>query len=330
MEVSKYREIFQDITQGYSAYFLDKKQVYIRHFHSNERVSMRFAYDEHFAKAKAKGLMTDEDCLNLYEKEGIWTSKDESSISSKQRFLESLYSNKRAISLKSQIDQVNKDISRTEQEIHDLESQKRDIFGVTCESYASSRANDIFLSSILYEDEGLKNRVIQDKDIDDIDSLYYSKIVSINNDYMEKFKEEEVQRLCLEEFYYIYYPFCEDPMSFFGKPIVSLTDNQLKLIAYTRIFKNIFERYDKIPESIKKDPKAILDYGSISDEARTRMNKTVNRDDGSATTLMGATKEDFAYVGLDESDGNVVSLHEEAAKKGGSLDMTDLMKLSGF
>ena len=330
MEVSKYREIFQDITQGYSTYLLDKKKVFIRHFHSNERVSMRFAYDENFARAKSKGLMTDQDCFSFYKEEGIWTTKDESSISSRRLFLESLHANKKAISLKSQIDQVNKDIFRTEEEIYKLEYKKREIFGTTCESYASNRANDIFLASILYEDADLKNRVVKDCDFDEVDHSYYAKFITINNDYMEKFAEEEIQRLCLEEFYYIYYPFCEDPMGFFGKPIVALTDNQLKLIAYTRIFKNIFERYDKIPQSIRKDPKAILDYGSISDEARGRMNKAVNRDDGSATTLMGATKEDYAYVGLDESDGKVVSLHDEAAKKGGSLDMKDLMKISGF
>ena len=54
-------------------------------------------------------------------------------------------------------------------------------------------------------------------------------------------------------------------------------------------------------------------------------------DDKDATTLFGATDEDYEYAGLEKpSDKAGVSLQKAAEKKGGSLSMEDLMELSGI
>ena len=52
--------------------------------------------------------------------------------------------------------------------------------------------------------------------------------------------------------------------------------------------------------------------------------------DKDASTLFGATDEDYEYAGLSKpSDSTKISLHKAAEKKGGSLSMEDLMELSG-
>ena len=94
---------------------------------------------------------------------------------------------------------------------------------------------------------------------------------------------------------------------------------------YTRIFKNIFEQYDDIPERIMDDPSALLDFAN-SASAREEMKKKFDGDNA-ASTIMGATKEDMEELGITPSEGN--SLAAAAKKKGGSLDMKDLMDLSG-
>ena len=112
--------------------------------------------------------------------------------------------------------------------------------------------------------------------------------------------------------------------------MVELTYNQLKLIVYTKIFKNIFENNKHIPEKIKKDPEALLDYGSISDDAKQKIQDKFSGDkDGS--TLFNATEEDFEYAGLEKpSEKSGISLQKAAEKKGGKLSMEDLMELSGI
>ena len=85
-----------------------------------------------------------------------------------------------------------------------------------------------------------------------------------------------------------------------------------------------------VPEGIKKDPQALLDYGSISDEAKTKMRDKFG-EDKDASTLFNATDEDFEYAGLEKpSDKAGISLQEAAKRKGGSLNMEDLMELSGI
>ena len=88
----------------------------------------------------------------------------------------------------------------------------------------------------------------------------------------------------------------------------------------------IFDQNENIPEQIKKDPKKLLDYGSISKEERDKMREKISGGDGG--TLVGAGKEDYEYLGIEQPVG-AVDLHEEAKKKGGQLDMQDLMKLHG-
>ena len=78
---------------------------------------------------------------------------------------------------------------------------------------------------------------------------------------------------------------------------------------------------------IKKDPEALLDYANSS-EAREEVKSKMN-DSSSASTIVGATKEDLKRLGLDNPN-ETVNLAKKAAEKGGKLNMEDMMKLHGF
>jgi hypothetical protein len=105
-----------------------------------------------------------------------------------------------------------------------------------------------------------------------------------------------------------------------------LTYNQIRLIVYTRVFKNIFDSNENIPENIRKDPAKLLEFGSSSKEERDKVKDKLSQGDGG--TLVGAKDEDYERLGIQKPKG-AVDLHEEAKKKGGTLNMEDLMKLHG-
>ena len=154
-------------------------------------------------------------------------------------------------------------------------------------------------------------------------------VIKEYNKIFEEFQEIRIQEMILKDFYYVYFPFCDDSVGFFGKPICELSHNQLKMIIYTRVFKNIFEQHENIPESIKSDPAALLDFGNIDEKAREKIQKQ-NSKDSAASTIFGATKEDMEYAGLDvgiQEAGD--SLAAKAAEKGGTLNMEDIMKMHG-
>ena len=70
----------------------------------------------------------------------------------------------------------------------------------------------------------------------------------------------------------------------------------------------------------------LLEFGSSSKEERDKAKDKLSQ--GAAGTLVGAKDEDYEYLGVEKPSGGV-NLHEEAKKKGGTLNMEDLMKLHG-
>jgi hypothetical protein len=119
----------------------------------------------------------------------------------------------------------------------------------------------------------------------------------------------------------------EDVSSFYGKPIIHLSVYQLKLALYARVFYNIFQYNDDIPNGIKKDPSALLRFAESkrNGQGNKTLSKIRNQDSG-ATAVFGATKEDLSYV---DSQAKQINLNDEVKKKGGRLNMDDMIKLMG-
>ena len=96
--------------------------------------------------------------------------------------------------------------------------------------------------------------------------------------------------------------------------------NNLEENAFFDMFKNIFEQYSKIPDKIRQDPEKIVDYVNAQEKAKDKLK---NIDQDGASTVIGATKEDYEYLGINQTDSN--SLSEKLKEKGGKMDMKDLM-----
>ena len=331
MEISQYRKIFRDIVRGYSEVEVNQKHFYVKHLTSMDQVDIDDVESDYLNKALARGIRKQEEILpELYE-DKTWTKQEEAQISKLEDFLESLTENKKQLVLKSAIDRQNKSIDETREKIAELKQKRSNAMGANAEDYASKRSNDHYIIKSFFKDPDLKEPLFPNEEA--FDELFMDEVMAFINVYNETFRSFEeiiIQTMILQDFYYIYFPFSDDTVGFFGNPVCHLTYNQLKLIVYTKIFKNIFEQNTNIPASIKKDPKALLDYGNISDEAKSKMKKQLDESkDGS--TLFGATDEDYEYAGLENPNDKVgVSLTKAAEKKGGSLNMQDLMELSGY
>jgi len=331
VDQTSYRKTFRDIVKGKSISFIGGQKFYIKHLSALDQVDIDDIRESYYRQAIDRGIPQQKELLESLKSDGIWSESDESEITSKENYLSSLNTAKSQLVLKSQIDQQNEEIKKIKKEISQLFDKKKSLLGVNAEDYADKRSNDYYIIKSFFNDEKLKDPVFTDEsDFNDLYSDEVTQFIQVYNSIFAMFEELKIQEMILQDFYYIYFPFSDDTVGFFGNPVCHLTYNQLKLIVYTKIFKNIFEQNSHIPEKIKKDPQALLDYGSISSEAKEKMQKQLdNAKDGS--TIVGATKEDYEYAGIESPDsGAKVSLHEAAEKKGGSLSMEDLMELSGY
>ena len=330
METTEYRKIFRDIVQGYSEVLVRGQKYYVKHLTSIDQVAIDEIRSSYLDKAIERGIPPRSEVLADLDKEGLWTEENEAEIKRLELFIEQAQKNKTELVLKSQIDNQNKSIQETRKKIDDLLFKRKELLGSNAEDYADKRSNDYYIIKSFFSDKELSIKVFpEEKDYNDLYIDEISDFVSVYNNTFQMFEELKIQEMILQDFYYIYFPFSDDTVGFFGNPVCHLTYNQLKLIVYTKIFKNIFENNQHIPEKIKKDPQALLDYGSVSDEAKEKMKKQLSKE-GDASTIFGATAEDYEYAGLENpNDRPGISLQKAAEKKGGSLSMEDLMELSG-
>ena len=326
METVKRRKIFRDVVRGFSTTTLEEDFVYIKHLTPHDQVELEEIEEKYFNIALRKGVPTEEDMLAYLKDEGQWTDKDEKFIQDKELFLENLRKAKTKLVLKREIDKQTALIDKEQKLLDDKQIQKIGLIGNTCEKYAKDRLNDFYMIKSFFADDKLQEPLFNQDKFDELDNHDIKKVVYKYNEIFEGFSEENIQYTILEDFYNPYLSFAEDSMQFYGKAFCELTYNQIRLIVYTRVFKNIFDMNENIPESIRKDPAKLLEFGSSSKEEKDKAKDKLTQGDGG--TLVGAKQEDYDYLGV-EKPTNAISLHEEAKKKGGTLNMEDLMKLHG-
>lgn len=320
-----YKKNFRDICQGYTVISCNLGKFYFKHINVSDQVLLDESKDQYIEEAKNRGIPTVEEALINLKEEGYWTEKDETSIKQEEVFLLKITEQKKNTYLKSQIDTLNKQINDSLTKLNELKNKRSSYLGNTCENYAEQRVTEEFLKFTLFKDADLKNLYFTDDEFDELSSDDLSLLIGFYNKTLNEFADSRIQRLVLEDFFTYYMPYCEDPIHFYGKPIINLTYNQLRLILYARYFKNILSTNDKIPENYRKDPDKLIDYVNANEKAKEKMQQKDNQ----ATSIVGATKEDYKYINMDKGSAKSVSLSEEAKKKGGSLDMKDLMKLMG-
>jgi hypothetical protein len=197
----------------------------------------------------------------------------------------------------------------------------------SAETYSFHRANDYYIYNSFFKDKECTDRLYDQEQFEYLEPSEITELVKIYNNFHESFSDKNIKQLAIQDFYKSYYGFTEDVVSFFGVPAIELTNYQINLFLYTRIFKNIFEEYrDNLPPRLEKDPDGLIDYASSS-TAREKIKQQIDSDQKGGSTIVGATKQDMEELGINtESSGP--SLAELAMKKGGSLSMEDLMKMS--
>ena len=238
---TRHRKAFRDIVKGFSPAELDENTVYIKHLTPHDQVELEDVEGHYYRIAERRGLPTEEEMLLFLEQEGDWTKEDELGISKLEGFIESLQKSKSSLVLKSAQDQQSEIIKKEQEKLNKKLQQKRDLLGNTCEEYGKNRAHDFYILQSFYSDAKLLNPLYSQDQYNNLTQPEISNLIAIYNEVFSAFTEESIQYMVLEEFYSPYLGFAEDSMQFYGKPFCELTYNQVRMIVYTRIFKNIFD-----------------------------------------------------------------------------------------
>jgi hypothetical protein len=217
------------------------------------------------------------------------------------------------------------DIANKISELLLLKSKKKEIIGKTAEDYAATRSNEEMLRYFLFEDEGFEKNLFNEEEFSEIEDYELTFLINKQNEIAERLSELNLQKSVLRPFFSMYMSSCENLNHFYGKPVIQLSIYQLKTAIFAKMFYNIFQYVEDIPDNIKDDPEKLLSY---SDLQRNKGKKgQMIKDDSAASAVFGATSEDMKSI---SKNTNTVSLKDELDKNGGKLNMEQMMKLAGY
>jgi hypothetical protein len=320
----EYIGIVGEIFDGYTEFEYFESTVYLKHFSIRDQRYIHRYYEKYKTIAMNKGIPSEEEMLLQLKEDNLWSDKEEDQIASLRSEIDGLSQTKKKLILPSQKNDLQKQIDIKNLELYKLLKTRKDVVGKTAEEYASIRANEEFIRYIVYKDPQLTQHYFTD---DQFANLGDDEIQPLLNQYEicgRRLSEENIQHVVLRDFFNMYISQTEDVSSFYGKPIVQLSAYQLKLALYARIFFNIFQYNEDIPEHIKKDPTAVLNF-SENKKNKTSSNNFANKETG-ATAVFGATQEDLEFI---DPNAKTLKLSDELKKQGGSMNMEQLIELMG-
>lgn len=328
--------IFSEIIKGYSKKSIPQfGTLFFKHINNQDSAEIDIYNQQFLDKAKNMGLPSEGEQEEYLLKEGLWEKSKNDKIQDLAKFILNLKTTKSKLFLKAQIDQINEEINSTEKELQRLKQEKKELIGFTAEDYTFKKINEYYMFVSLFKDEKLKDRFFKETEYEDLDNKDIMLLIRQYNEVNGKFNDKNLKKISLAGYFSnIFYLSNDDPYVFYGKPLVELSFYQIELFSYGRYFKNILSNSkSRPPEYLASDPDKLIEWfeGVKNVDEVLNKNSKINQKDNVATSIVGATAEDLKRLGIKkDNDESIIDLNKEAAKKGGKLNMQDLIKLHGL
>lgn len=328
--------VFSEIIKGYSKKNIEGiGTLFFKHINNQDSADIDIYNQQFMEKAKSMGLPTEKEQEEYLIKEGLWEEKNNKKIIELEKFIDNLKTTKSKLFIKSQIDQLNTEIDKNSAELKALKHERKDLIGFTVEDYTFKKINEYYMYVSLFKDQSLKERFFQQADYEELDNKEILILIKNYNEVNSKFNEKNLKKISLAGYFSnIFQLSKDDPFVFYGKPLVELSFYQIELFSYGRYFKTILSNAKtKPPQYVMNDPDALIEWFEGSKNVEDILNKSskISQKDNVATSIVGASNDDLKRLGVKtDNSGTDVDLAKEAAKKGGKLDMQDLIKLHGL
>jgi len=328
--------IFSEIIKGYSKKNIEGIGIlFFKHINNQDSADIDIYNQQFLDKAKNMGLPTFKEQEEYLIKEGLWEKSKDEKIKELDLFIKNLKNTKSKLFLKTQIEEINQEIDKNEAQLKALNYEKKDLIGFTAEEYTFKKINEYYMYVSLFKDERLTERFFSQEDYDELDNKEILILIKNYNDVNSKFNDHNLKKISLAGYFSnMFYLSNDDPFIFYGKPLVELSFYQIELFGYGKFFKSILSNAKtRPPQYLMNDPDSLIEWfeGTKNVEDVLNKNSKAAQKDNVATSIVGATKEDLKRLGVKrEENPTDIDLAKEAAKKGGKLNMEDLIKLHGL
>ena len=316
-----YISLIGEAFDGYTEASLGDDIVYIKHVNIRDQRYLHKYFEKYKDLALKRGLDTEAERIKYVLEEKLWEEKDDMKIASLEGEITNLKNTVNQLLLASQREEYNKIILERAEELYELKKSRSEVVGKTAEDYGTGRSSDELLRFLLFKDKDLTQNLYTEDEFSELEGWEIKQLTDLHLDIQSRLADDKIQKAVLRPFFSMYLSLCEDAYGFYQKPVTELTIYQLRVVLFGRMFFNIFQHTEDIPDNIRDDPEKLLAYS----QSKSSGNTGGIRDDADSSVVFGATNQDVKELGGEKA----VSLSEEAKKHGGQLDMTQMMRLAG-
>lgn len=321
------KSIFSEIICGFSPW--PQKSCYIKHSSPLYSFELEEIYKHNYDLASSRGLPTNEKQLEYLAENSLWTEEDNNIIKDKKLYIHGLKTSRSKALLSKEREFFNEEIKKTEDEILKLEFKKQNLLGLTCETFANKKGNEFSILKSLYKDKQLIKPYFTEKEFYEIEDNQLNEIIKFYNDLFLKFGDKNIKQVAVSPFFLNIFSLCDNnPNTFFGKPIIQLTYYQVDLFYNGCLFKNILsEMKDKISPELLSDPEKLVAWYESGKNFDEIQKFGIAKGEGAVRSVMGASKEDRKI--MNQNVGiDVVDVMKQRGKS--KLSMKDLIKIHGL
>lgn len=317
-----FADLICEIFDGYSEITFRNKTLFLRHINIHDQRMLNSCFERQKQRAIEAEVPTEKEKLEELRQTGEWLEKDELEIESKKSYIDNMLQTKKQLELKSQKKSLQDTIDAETAELNKLLFRRNQLVGKTAEDFANIRANEEFIRNIIYSDRELKQLAFSEEDFNLFEQEDLDHLVSQYSQLSQKINDETIQEAVLSDHFTLYLGRIENH-NFFSRPVIYLSINQLKILAYGKMFLNIFQNVDNIPESVKKSPKDLLDF--VETQRKRQEKEQKGKKNHQMTGMVGASREDLESY---DPTAKRLDLNAELKKKGGKLNTEDFVKLA--
>ena len=329
-QTHEFRKIYADVINGYSLIESEGENLYIRHLNESDIGFISSKYKLYFLEAEEKGLLSEELKLKLLKEQGIWSEEEDKYLKAKEELSRNI-ENKKNLLIKSQVQAISEIIKQQEKDFNSLQNRRSEAIDLTCEKYADRRSNEEIVNLCLYKDPRLKEKFFAKKEYEEMDQTELYAYIFLYNNSLSNFHSEYIKQIAAMPFFINSFLISnDDPMIFFGKPVVELTNYQIDLFSTGKFYKSIMSSRGNPPEEYYENPEKLVEWYESSKSVEAIKKQTEGKE---ASTVVGASKEEMSEIIKDNPFA--VNLNKEVNKKmeekgTKTLEMQDIMKIHGY
>lgn len=243
------RNVYREILQGHS--HVEGEGIYVKHFRESDLGFIDYIYKRCENDLLERGVFSSAEKLSLLNKEGYWTEDDENGYYQVVASVKDAYEFQRRLQNPEQRKMFQKTIDEQEEKLKKIQEERYKLVEPTVESYCNKKINEEYVRKALYKDEKIEKPLHTQEEFDNISYADLAILVKLYNDCMNKFSEENMKKVCVNNFFLNSFMMADnDPVKFFGCSVLELTIYQLNLFSRGKYYKFILEEGNNPPDSV--------------------------------------------------------------------------------